>query len=169
MGRRMLSPIHSNKHFVPRTELSVSAGATVNHQIIDAVVAPAASNTFDVVEGSVVKAIYCELWIVGAGTVDQTTQFVLTIEKVPAGQNPATNTQMLNLQSYTNKKNILYTTQGIVGARIAGANAVPIIRQFFLIPKGKQRMGLGDQVFINITSVSTILRICGMFIYKEYK
>ncbi len=166
--RRMAAPINSIKHFVPRAELSVTAGTTTNIEVIDAVIAPAAANVFDVHEGAVIKAVYVELWIISAGTVDQTTQFVLTIEKVPAGQTPAMNTNQLNLQAYLNKKNILYTTQGIVGTRIAGAPTLPIIRTFVLIPKGKQRFGLGDRFFVNISSVSTVLRVCGMNIYKEY-
>jgi len=61
----------------------------------------------------------------------------------------------------------LYTTQGLTSEQ--NANAVPIIRQWFKIPKGKQRFGLGDQMVLNISAAQEGVENCGMFIFKEQK
>ncbi len=168
MARKMLAPINSNKHFVARTEFLLVASAVGRIDLVVAAVAPATTNTFNVEEGSIVKAIHCELWIIGDGVSDTTSQFTITVEKIPSNAPPATLTNLLNLQAYENKKNILYTTQGTIGSQING-QPVPIIRNWVLIPKGKQRMGLGDSIVLNVISVAEDLQICGMFIYKEYR
>ncbi len=95
------------------------------------------------------------------------SQFTLTVEKKRTTETDMTNAQSANLQSYPNKKNILYTTQGIVNSTHTGP-AIPIIRQWIKIPKGKQRFGLGDQFMVNLNSGGGSLQTCGIFIYKEY-
>ncbi len=74
--------------------------------------------------------------------------------------------QSLNLGAYPNKKNILYTTQGVIGGR--DTQAIPVMRQWLLIPKGKQRMGLADKVEVTIASTGTAMQRCGIFTFKEY-
>ncbi len=165
--RRMLAPINSLKHFVPTTNQAIASGAIVNVLVANSIVAPATTATNSVEEGSVVKAIHLEYWLTGNELSGNTTQFVLTVEKKPAGATSMTNAQALNLQSYLNKKNILYTTQGVLGSSIDG-QSVPVIRDWQLIPKGKQRMGLGDQLVVNIAAVGK-LRVCGIAIYKELR
>ncbi len=138
--------------------------------MVDAVsVASAGSNTRDVEEGALVKAIFCEMWLSNNGAAGVTGQFTLIVEKKPAGATAITVAQMANLSAYPNKKNILYTTQGIIGTSASGPT-VPVIRNFILIPKGKQRMGLGDQMILTISNISgETLQRCGFFTYKEYK
>ncbi len=163
---RMLAPITSEKHYVPRTSFAVAAGAIANHTIAEGIVLSAVgAATSDVRTGAVVKNIFCELWVVGTNAGLE-CQFNLTVEKIVAGGVAMTNAQSQNLQSYANKKNILYTTQGIVGR--TGTNGVPVIRNWVKIPKGKQRIGLGDRLVINVACNAGDLRICGMFLYKEY-
>ncbi len=164
----MLSPINSIKHFVPRTNTSITAGTVGAITIVDAVNAPASANTFDVLQGAVIKAVRNEIWIANTGSASSTTQAVIIIEKLVAGQSPATFTNMLNLGAYLNKKNILFTFQGIL-ASILGSGAISPIRDWLLIPKGKQRFGLGDKLVMSIASVSVNIATCGIFIYKEYR
>lgn len=166
--RRMVAPINSRKHFVSRPVALVAAAAIANIPIVTSVVASAVNLVNEVIEGSVVKAIWVEMWIISNAAAN-TSSFTITLEKVPAGATQMTVAQAVNLMVYPNKKNILYTTQGIVSANAAGAQVVPVLRQFFAIPKGKQRMGLGDEIILNIFATGgEALNTCGMFIYKEY-
>ncbi len=167
--RRNLSPIISIKHFIARTALNIASGILVSQNLVNAVAQNAVVNVEDVVEGSLVKAIWIESWYQNTDVTNSTTTFIMTVEKVPSGQLPMTFAQSLALQAYPNKKNILYTTQGIIGARRDGNGQLPIFRQWIKIPKGKQRIGLGDKIVLNHSSLGASAQICGMSIYKEYK
>ncbi len=166
--RRMVAPINSIKHFVSRTNTAIATGVTQTLNVVDAVVAPATSNAFDVIQGAVIKAVFIELWLIGDGATDTTVQFTVTVEKRVANSAAITTSQQANLGGYPNKKNILYTTQGLLGPTIDGQSSVPVIRGWQKIPKGKQRFGLDDKLAINITAIGA-LRACGIFIYKEYR
>ncbi len=169
--RRMVAPINSIKHYVHFSQSGIGAGIIQNNVIVDTVsVSAAGAASTDVEEGAVVKAVYIEFWIINAGAEGVTTQFTISIEKVPTGNPAMTFTQSQNLGAYPNKKNILYVTQGlIVSEHVAGA--VPIVRAWYLIPKGKQRFGLGDRVVCNISNIagSDALTRCGISTFKEYK
>ncbi len=166
--RRMVAIINSIKHYVVRTNSVVATGAIQSNILVDAVVAPATAATFEVIQGAVIKAVFIELWLFGNENAGTTTQFVATVEKLIGGAAAMTNAQALNLGSYPNKKNILYTTQGVVGSFKDGQSSVPVIRGWIKIPKGKQRFGLADQLRLNVAAVGA-LRNCGIFIYKEYR
>ncbi len=164
----MVAPINSIKHYVQQTNLVVASGAISNRFIVVGVVAPATASPGEVIQGAIVKAVYVELWLIGNDSTGVLTSFTLTVEKLSGGQPNQTFTNSQNLSAYPNKKNILYTTQGITSTVVDGANAVPVIRAWIKIPKGKQRIGLGDAIFINVAAVG-VLRICGVYIYKEYR
>ncbi len=166
--RGMVAPINSNKHYVHQTKATVSSGAILGIKIVDAVVAPAVSNAFDVRQGAIVKAVHLEYWIDIQADAGDTGQQVAILEKVPSGQASVTAAQILNLGAYPNKKNILWTFQGIQTSAISGVQCTPIIRDWMLIPKGKQRMGLGDEIVFSFSSVGEIGHICGLATYKEY-
>ncbi len=163
----MVAPINSIKHYVPRVKATVATGAISNTEIVDAVVAPANAAPKQVLEGSVVKAIYVELWIGSNEAAGSESTFILTVEKKRITETDMTNTNALNLGAYLNKKNILFTSQGIVGS-LAVSGAVPVIRNWVMIPKGKQRFGLGDQFLLNVAAVGA-LEICGITTFKEYR
>ncbi len=166
--RRMLAPINSIKHYVQLSLSAIATNAILNDKIAIAVVAPATTNVEDVIQGAVIKAIFVEYWIMGDSASGIPSQFVLTIMKKRNDETDPTVTNLVNLQAYVNKKNILYTTQGAVPAFLDGGNSVPVIRQWLLIPKGKQRMGLDDELMVSITGVGK-LRVCGFSTYKEYR
>ncbi len=75
--------------------------------------------------------------------------------------------QSAALHAYDNKKNVLYHTQGLTND--ADADAIPFIRQWFKIPKGKQRFGLDDTLLLAVHSQALDHVICGFMTYKEYK
>lgn len=161
----MRSPINSTKHFTHKSLTTISTSAIENIKVCEAVVAPDANLANEVREGSLVKAVYVEVWAIG-GTDSATPTHVSTVEKVPSGATPMTNVQSTNLFSYPNKKNILKTRQGLVPK--TGQNPVNVFGEWIEIPKGKQRMGLGDAIYVNVTAISNALEICGIMVFKEY-
>lgn len=167
--RKMLAPINSVKHYFQRFATTLVGAAIVNEVIVDAVVASAVNLPNEVLEGSIVKAVYVEIWMVGLDLEGIQSVFNITLEKVPSNAPPMTNAQSVTLMTYPNKKNILYTTQGIIGSSV-GSNTIPIIKQWFAIPKGKQRFGLGDELRLNFSNIGGgSYQICGFYVYKEYR
>ncbi len=163
--RKMLAPINSTKHYTPHTFFTISAAALVEQVEIESVSLPAVAAANEVRAGSVIKAIYIEYWMSGDSATAQST-FNITVEKTSGGQPTMTFAQAVNLMGYPNKKNVLYTTQGLIGDNTN--NAIPIIRQWIAIPKGKQRFGLGDELRVNFAAITGDIRLCGISIYKEY-
>ncbi len=166
MRHKMQATINSTKHYNHHAFFTVAGAAVQNNVEINAVALSAVTNANDVRSGSEIKAIYIEYWMSG-DTADTQSTFNITVEKTSGGQPNMTFAQAINLMNYPNKKNILYTTQGLVGAQNV-TNAIPIIRQWISIPKGKQRFGLGDDLRVNIASITGNIRLCGISIYKEY-
>ncbi len=168
--RRMLAPIQSIKHYVTRTNAAIASGFATGSVIVDAVsVAAVGAATNEIEEGSLVKAVYIEIWILVDGATATNGQFFLGVEKVTPGPGGMTFTDTANLGAYDNKKNVLYVTQGVLGSAVDGNQAVPVLRTWVLIPKGKQRFGLGDRLIVTVAATGQELQHCGIFTYKEYK
>ncbi len=165
--RGMLAPINSIKHYVQVENAQIASGVNRSVNLVDAVGQSAVSSTEDVVEGSLVKAIFIEQWIKSFAAAGEDTKFQFLIEKVPAGQTPVTFTQLNNMMTYPNKKNVLFFSQGVIGDLTT--QSIPIIRNWVKIPKGKQRMGLGDKISIAISATAAVIQSCGFSVYKEYK
>ncbi len=161
----MRPPIHSQKHYVQMTRSSVATVA-LNSEDLALSVAVANKNTVDeVVEGCIIKAVFVELWLLDAGNDGS---FVVTLAKYPSGLGALTFAGSNALGTYANKKNLLYVSQGLT-PNDGIAQPVPIIRQWFKIPKTKQRFGLGDKLRLTITSNSLQeVFYCGFATYKEY-
>ncbi len=135
--------------------------------IIDSVSQNTVTNVDDVVEGAIVKAVFLEQWVKSFAAAGEDTKFQLLLEKVPAGATPVTFAQMNTLMSYPNKKNCLFYSQGIIGDLTT--QSVPVVRQWFKIPKGKQRFGVGDKLVVTISATAAVIQNCGFSTYKEYK
>ena len=160
----MRAPITSTKHYVQTGIDSVMAGTVKSENLVQGRRSVDVTSAFQVVEGSVVKAVYVEVWIL-AGS-QQPGSFTFTIEKIPANQDPPTFLQMATFQDYPNKKNILYTTQGV--SPDANGNPVPIYRGWVKIPRGKQRIGLFDRILWTLSANVEAHTFCGMATYKDY-
>ncbi len=119
----------------------------------------------EVLEGSSVKAVYFEMWLQNEGTLGE---FIFTISKDPGNGIGPTFVEQASLHTYDNKKNILFTSQGLT-SNDGVSGPVNIIRSWVKIPKSKQRMGLGDTLNMVISNVSAndLVR-CGFVTYKEY-
>lgn len=167
MRHRTAPIIQSVKHYVHRSNTAIASGNLSALSVASAVVATAITNSNDVAEGSIVKAVFIELWLLSDAVTGDESQFTVILEKKPSNAPTMTFTQSANLGTYPNKKNILFSSQAIIGASIDGNGSVPVMRGWYLIPKGKQRMGIGDDIILNIAAVGDI-SMCGIFTYKEY-
>ncbi len=157
----MRPPITSVKHIVQRSPTDTALGAIEN---ISVAFANDQTGNTNVKIGSVIKAVYVELWFIG--TDQQTTSTTMTVEKKPSGLTAMSNADSANLGQYDNKNNIFFTSQGIIGD--ANSNPVPLHRGWIKIPKGKQRWSKGDLLVINVTGLTGDITTCGVFIFKEY-
>ncbi len=158
--------VHSEKHYRQNSLFALTAGTDTDLPIISAVAVADKTASNEIEEGSSVKAVYIEMWV-STNTDNTTGTFVIIVEKIPAGANPPTVANMALLNDYANKKNILYTTQGLNNPK--NGVAIPALKFWLKIPKGKQRFGLGDKLVMTIFSQTGTLQACGFQIYKEYK
>ncbi len=156
--------IHSQKHYVQQSRSQVATVAIATIDIISSVEGTTANAVDEVVEGATVKAVFVEMWLLDSANDGS---FIVTLEKLEALTSAMSFAQSNALGTYKNKKNVLYCTQGLSPNNGVG-NPVPIIRQWFKIPKGKQRFGLSDKLHLNITNNGlNDLEFCGFFTYKE--
>ncbi len=153
--------IHSKKHYVQESLATVLAGATKAITLVQAEPTPGATAN-QVEEGSSVRAVFVEMWIRAGDTSPGST--LVTLVKTTDSQTPVF-ADMVNLHAYNNKKNIFYHTQGLTNDQ--DADAIPFVRDWFKIPKGKQRFGQGDSLFLCVTAQALDNIICGFSVYKE--
>ncbi len=164
----MRAPIHSRKHIVQLSQGNINQAAILNTNLVLAIEGAPTQPT-QVAEGAIVKAIWLELWLNNASST-VVGSFTACVVKLPGGVNALTTTDMAALHDYNNKKNIYYTTQGL--SPPTDAALFLAYRGWIKIPKGKQRMGLGDAVQLsifnsNLTAVD--VNFCGIVIFKEYQ
>ncbi len=164
----MRAPIHSEKHYVQTTQTSVAAASTGSVSIVNAVHVEdkSATTTSEIIEGSVVKAVYLEYWLLGAEASNASSSFVFAVYKLQSDSVGMTFSQINGLAGYNNKKNVLFTSQGLIGGDLT--NPVPVIRQWIRIPKSKQRFGLADKLFVTVAGLAGAVIFCGFATYKEY-
>ncbi len=161
----MRPPIQSRKHYVQWTITPVAVGTTVTQVISKGTETGDVNASTEIVDGSVVKAVYVELWVIGQSD-SASGNFLLSFYKQPGDASAMTQAEHVDLHAYLNKKNVFYHTQGISNDGVA--NATPIIRQWIKIPKGKQRQGLGDKLALAISTQAEAINFCGFATYKEY-
>ncbi len=157
--------IHSKKH-INQLSLSTVAAAAVGNFIICTAIEATSSAPVNIEEGAGVKACYVELWL-GTESATVVTSYTVALYKDPGGSNSADATEMAALHDYPNKKNILFTSQGLLPIEAGGI--VPVMRQWYKIPKGKQRFGLGDRLLVTIRNNSAVdIIFCGVAVFKEF-
>ncbi len=159
--------IKSKKHFFQISQATVGQAAVVN-QIFITAIEPTATTPGQVEEGAIVKACYIEFWV-SQDSASVVGSYTVILYKDPGGTNAASSAQMAALHDYPNKKNILFTAQGLLTPNDGGQ--VPVLRSWYKIPKGKQRFGLGDRMILairNNNATSIDINFCGQIIYKEY-
>jgi len=153
--------INTEKHMFQVPINTTAAAGKTAITLIKAVQGPTAAQEIRV--GAVVKAVFIELW---GASVDTTIGSVtITVEKLSSNMVDPTFAEMATLNAYANKKNILFTSQGLTPE--FGTNPVAWIRQWIKIPKGKQRFGLDDRLKIQISANLQGFTHCGLAIFKE--
>ncbi len=161
----MKAPVHSLKHYVQFGISQIATGTLLVNSIAQAVALQDANNAQEVVEGSIIKAVYIELWLQNEGNLGES---IVTVCKNPIDTFGPNFAQQANLFAFSNKKNILFTHQGLT-SNDGVSGPVVVLRQWIKIPKSKQRFGLGDRLDMNISNVSASdLVRCGFALYKEY-
>ena len=163
--RRNLSPINSRKHIVQLSPTTIAFGAIRNQQIVSAVDTADSSVAIEVDVGASVKAVFVELWVTSDDTAQSSA--IITLEKVPRVTDLMTFAEAGGLHDYFNKNNIYYITQGITTPNVQ--SAVPFLRGWFKIPKGKQRMDKESAIVLNIAALTNGLTVCGTMVYKSYQ
>ncbi len=157
--------VHSSKHIIQYPIDQILTGVRQNVVLAQAVEATAANLAHEVAEGSSLKAVYVELWLQNQGNLGES---IVTVSKDPIDDTGPTFAEHGNLNAYNNKKNVLFTHQGLT-SNDGVSGPVRILGNWIKIPKSKQRFGLGDKINLNISNVSANdLNRCGMSIYKEY-
>ncbi len=163
----MKAIINSVKHIVQKT-LTVVQEQTRDKVDIAIVLDAQAINPVDVAVGCNIKAVFLEYWLLGESSQPCTATW--QFEKV---QNNGASPSQANMQlvhDYNNKRNIFKMGQGVIGD--SNTNPIPIIREWIKIPKGKQRMALGDKLTFTVSCIGEAdngLEICGFALYKEYQ
>ncbi len=158
--------IKSTKHYVQMSLSSVAVTARNNESLIKAVQIQNKDLVDEVVEGAIVKAIYIELWLLDTGNDGSN---IVVLAKHPQGGIGLSFTDMNALGPYDNKKNILFTHQGLSSNDGVG-NPIMVMRAWYKIPKSKQRFGLGDNLVLTIANnnAGSTMNYCGFATYKEY-
>ncbi len=159
--------IKSKKHIFQISQSTVGQAAADTTNFAVAVEATGTAPQH-VEEGAIVKACYVEYWV-SQDSASVVGSYTIVLEKSPGGNAVITTTNMAALHDYDNKKNILFTAQGLLTPNDGGQ--VPVLRAWYKIPKGKQRMGLGDKLNLtirnnNVTAID--INFCGLVIFKEY-
>ncbi len=163
----MKAVIHSKKHLFQISQGTVAQAAVVSQTFVDAIEG-ASTTPQHVQEGASVKACYIEFWV-SQDSASVVGSYTIALYKDPGGANAAGAGDMAALHDWNNKKNILFTAQGLLTPNDGGQ--VPVLRAWYKIPKGKQRMGLGDKMRLtirnnNVTAID--VNFCGLILYKEY-
>ncbi len=155
--------VHAEKHIVQRSLGAIAAGAIDNFDFAIGVSLPTAGNSVHVREGSTISAVYFEMWISG----DDATQSsaIITVEKLSGSSTAMTTTESAALNAYDNKRNVLHTQMGLIPPDIQYPMAS--VKGWIKIPRGKQRMSLGDRLTLNIHGQSNGVSFCGFILYKE--
>ncbi len=156
--------IHSEKHYVQVSIQTAVGGTPKNNSLVVAVPVSDKDLVFEVEEGSIIKAVYIEMWIRAGSTTGSSGQFI--IYKKGSDTTDPSAADMAALGDWDNKKNILYTTMGLVNDQ--DADAMIAYRGWLRIPKGKQRFGLGDSLKTAYFTPTVDVQMCGFATYKEY-
>ncbi len=159
--------INSKKHIFQISQATVAQAARVATVLVDAIEG-AHSQPQHVREGASVKACYVEFWV-SQDSASVVGSYTAVLEKVPGIGGTISAGNMAALHDYENKKNILFTAQGLLTPNDGGQ--VPVIRGWYKIPKSKQRFGLGDTLTLSIrnnNATAIDINFCGLAIFKEY-
>ena len=160
--RRALAmrPVHTEKHYV-----ATNGSANANVATHRSIASETATGRSQVVVGSHVKNIFLEYWIASSdATVTAGDSFNFMVYKLVAGDAVPSSTELNDPASWTNRKNIFHYSRGLVSSV---QMPIPVIRSWIKIPRGKSRIGAGDQIMVSFSG-NKAYGYCGFATYKEY-
>jgi len=157
--------VHSTKHYVQQSIGTSVVGTPTATDIVKSVSVVDKNIVSEVEEGNSVKAVYLEMWLRSAATA--AASFTFIIVKRPSGLGAPTAANLAALDDWVGKKNVLYTSQGLVND--VDSTALSVHRGWVKIPKSKQRMGLGDIISWHLSAIGQSINFCGFETYKEYQ
>ncbi len=157
--------VHSVKHYVQFPIDQITTATREAIILVQSVESTVANSAIEVPEGSIIKAVFVELWLENTGNLGES---IVTLTKDTNALFGPTFIEMAALFTYTNKKNVLFTHQGLT-SNDGVSQPTNVMRGWIKIPKGKQRFGLGDTLTLSVANVSSQdLNRCGFAVYKEY-
>ncbi len=156
--------INSEKRIVQISVGSATVGTVATIPLVRVESNPVSASASTVAIGTVIKAIYVEIWLMSVGTTVATTTTI--IAKYSGESDNPNSTDMGDLNAWTNKKNILETHQGLLAED--DSNPTPFYRGWIKIPKGKQRFGQGDLLQYSVKAITGEVQWCGVAIFKAY-
>ncbi len=163
-----MKPVIKSKKHINQISQATVAQAAVVHSILVTSIEGTSTTPDQVEEGALVKSCYVEFWV-SQDSASVVGSYTVILYKDPNGTNAATTGQVAALHDYPNKKNILFTAQGLLTPNDGGQ--VPVLRQWYKIPKGKQRFGLSDRLIVTIrnnNATAVDINFCGLAVFKEY-
>ncbi len=164
MGRKMQAPINTIKHYVHTPVAGIASGVANGFNLVNALAkGTARTSPTHVEEGAIIKAVYVEYWV-KADNPNFTVN--ASLQKQPGGIASPTFAEMANMGSYANKKNVFDFHQGLAPS---GDQVLPMFRGWYLLPKGKQRFGLGDILSVKFSFTGSAGDVCGFATFKEYE
>ncbi len=159
----MKATINSLKHYVPIPLSTATSGARVLTPLAVAIEVPG-TDAQNVRIGAVVKAIYIELWVRAGST--SPGNYIIVFGKGSAGSGGPTFGEMANMHDFNEKSDVLFISQALTNDQ--DADAIPVMRGWYKIPKGKQRMAIGQQWYVGVSAPAIDVIFCGQVVYKEY-
>ncbi len=159
--------IKSKKHINQISQATVAQGLVVSTILVQSQEAQATTPAA-VEEGAIVKSCYIEFWV-SQDSASVVGSYTVIVVKLPGSALLTSSGQMAALHDYDNKKNILFTAQGLLTPNDGGQ--VPVLRDWYKIPKGKQRFGLNDRLAVvirNNNATAVDINFCGVAVYKEF-
>ncbi len=160
-----LRPIQRIKHVID-AEGGLTAGAQSDTPLIKSVDAPLIGNITDVVTGSNVSAIYLHVEVSHTSGVGRPNMY-LSVMKNP-GNNlviPAANA----VGSNDNKRYVIHQEMIMLSGDAGNGLPRPIFNGVIKIPKGYQRMGPDDRLYVSLLSPTVVGDFCLQCHYKEFR
>ncbi len=155
-----LRPVNSYKHIIDSTLLGVSAGVT-STVLLATAVDDYTGSSGTVPTGAKISSVYLFVQILPTATTENVDWYVA---KAPDTITTAT---VGATGGSPFRKYILHEEKGIPGNANDGAYPLTF-KGVIRIPRGRQRMGEGDDIFIKLVGVG-IHNICIKCIYKSYR
>ncbi len=157
--------VHSEKHYVQDSLRTITASTAETIVLVEGVRQQDITNVEDVDQGSTVKAIYIEHWLRTQST--SPGSYICAIYKAPVGVAVFTTGGLAAINNADNKNNVLFFSQGLLNDQ--DSSALGVYRGWLKIPKGKQRMALGDRFILQTFAQGALdLTACGFATFKEY-